>query len=290
MKILYIGKFNKMWDEEYIVRSLESLGHEVGKTGESSGFGTIISDIDYFKPDIVMFAKFINPHAQKVIEECRKRKIKTICWVFDLYWNYTREYQLDYPNFRADYVFTTDGGEHDWKGRGINHQCVRQGIYKPECLMLQAPKEYDVVFVGTFNGNNQQRNSVLDRIELDFDFKWFGKENPDEIRGLELNKLYAKSKVIIGDSVYSPYYWSNRVVETLGRGGFLIHQEVEGLKEEYPYLVTYKRGDYQDLKSKIEYYLAHNEEREEIIRKNYEWVLNNYTCDKKCAELIKACE
>jgi spore maturation protein CgeB len=129
---------------------------------------------------------------------------------------------------------------------------------------------------------------VLAKIEADFNLTWIGKNDANEMRGTALNYLYAKTKVVVGDSVISPNYWSNRVVETLGRGGFLIHKEVEGIKEEYPYLVTYT--DYGDLKAKITYYLAHDDERMEIIKKNYEWVLNNYTCDKKCAELIKLYE
>jgi spore maturation protein CgeB len=75
-------------------------------------------------------------------------------------------------------------------------------------------------------------------------------------------------------------------VETLGRGGFLIHQEVDGLKEEYPHLVTYKRGDLNDLKEKIDYYIEHEDERKALVVKNYEWVRDNYTMDKKCAELL----
>jgi hypothetical protein len=290
MRIIYIGKFKKLWDEEYIARSFESLGHTVGRIEETTKYQNIIRDIEEFKPDIVIFAKLIQPYAEKLIEYLKEKKIVSVSWVFDLYWNYSREYQLKYPNFKADYVFTTDGGAHDWGN--INHHCVRQGIYKPECVLEKGNIVNDVIFVGSFNPYNNERNKILDLVNRDFDLKWFGKNNDADVRGMKLNRLYAESKIVIGDSVYSPYYWSNRVVETLGRGGFLIHAEVEGIKDEYPYLVTYKRGDYADLKSKIEYYLTHETERKKIIKKNYEWVLNNYTCDKKCNTIInhvKAC-
>lgn len=287
MRILYIAKFHKMWDEEYIARSFEMLGHTVGRVDEGSKYRQIIADIDIFKPDFVIFAKFRQPFAQDVIDYCKSKKIKTVCWVFDLYFGYNRQHQLKLPSFSADYVVTTDGGDHDWSIYGINHGVVRQGIYKPECVLEKGDNIYDVLFVGSFNPYNKERNRILDLVNSDFSLKWIGKNNDNEIRGMKLNRLYAQSKIVVGDSVYSPHYWSNRVVETLGRGGFLIHVEVEGLKEAYPHLVTYKRGDYDDLKSKIEYYLAHDKERNDIIKKNHKWVLDNYTCDKQCEKLCQ---
>lgn len=288
MKILYIAKFNKMWDEEYIARSFEMLGHEVGRVNEDTRPAQIKADIEYFKPDVLLFAKFRQACAEEIINYCKAKGIKTVCWVFDLYWNYNREFQLKTPAFKADLVVTTDGGNDEkWKERGINHVCIRQGIYRPECLIEEAEKEHDVVFIGTMNPYNKERNLILEQVNNDFSFKWFGKRDDNEVRGMKLNRLFAKSKIIIGDSVYSPHYWSNRVVETLGRGGFLIHAEVEGLKEAYPHLVTYKRGDYEDLRKKIDYYLKNEKEREAIIKLNHKWVLDNYTCDKQCEKLCQ---
>jgi spore maturation protein CgeB len=288
MKIIYIGKFKKLWDEEYIARSFEALGHTVGRLDELTRPVHMIRDIKAFKPDIVIFAKFMQPYAEWVINECKAMGIKTVCWVFDLYFGYSRQHQLKTPAFTADHVFTTDGGNHDWKKYGINHQCVRQGIYEPECVIEKGEKIYDVIFVGSFNPHHEARNAMMKELEKDFDFKWFGKDNTDEIRGMKLNRLFAQAKIVVGDSVYSPFYWSNRVVETLGRGGFLIHADVEGIKEEYPDLVTYERGNYEDLKRKIEYYLTHDKERNAIIKKNFNHVRKNYTCHQKCQQLLSS--
>jgi spore maturation protein CgeB len=154
--------------------------------------------------------------------------------------------------------------------------------------MSVSNKEYDLVFIGSDNPSNKERNAILSSLEKDFNITWFGKKDTNEIRSTKLNELFSKTKIVVGDSVYSPHYWSNRIVETLGRGGFLIHKDVEGLKEEYPHLITYT--DYEDLKSKITYYLEHDIAREEIVKKNFEWVRDNYTCDKKCAEVVKIYE
>lgn len=292
MRIAYIGSFKKLWDEEYIARAFEALGHTVGRIPVTSRLSDVTRDLDVFGPNLVLWAKLKTPWASELVDFCRARGYRTACWVFDLYWNYHRERELASPAFMADYVFTTDGGDHPWERYGVRHRCVRQGIHRPECSIETVPlsgKDIGVLFVGTYNPNNPERNATLAAVDEKFGLTWVGKEDADECRGMKLNRLYARAHVVIGDSVYSPGYWSNRVVETLGRGGFLIHQEVEGLKEEYPNLATYRRGDTNDLLNKIAFYLGYHDKREAAIRANFEKVRDNYTCEDKCRELLELC-
>lgn len=286
-RIAFIGKFRRLHDEEYIARSFEQIGCDVFRVEESLLSHQMIGLIEEYNPDLVLWTKLKVPEPKRIVEAFKE--YKTVSWVFDLYWNYDRQNQLiNHPAFKAKYVFTTDGGnDNRFKQIGLNHRCVRQGILKEECLLVKGTPEDVIVFVGSDNILNGERQKKLSFLEQEYGakFKWYGKFNTNELRGLDLNNLYANSKIIIGDSVYSPYYWSNRVVETLGRGGFLIHRDVEGIKEEYPYLVTYD-GTNEDLKAKIDYYLTHEEERQEIIKKNFEWVRDNYTMDKKCQDLL----
>lgn len=280
MRIAFIGKFKRLHDEEYIARSFESLEHTIERIDERLSKYEIIERIELFKPDIVLWTKLSIGEAQKIRDYCRK--YKTVCWVFDLYIGYQRETRLHTPAFTADYVFTTDGGhDKEFRELGINHTCVRQGIYDKECILLPFKDiENEVIFVGSDNPYFPERRRLVESVGA----KWFGRENTNDIRGMALNELYASSRIVIGDSVPSPHYWSNRVVETLGRGGFLIHRDVEGIKEAYPYLITY--NDIQELREKIEYYKQHEEERRDIIKKNYEWVKENYTCKKQCQKLL----
>lgn len=298
-KIFFIGKFTKLHDEEYIARSFEYLGHEVLRCEQSITPDDIGRSIEKTKPDIILYTKWDRPTSlDKLFTRLKREGVMTVCWVFDLYWGYAREHQIHTRNFfKSDYVFTTDGGNHEkWKEAGVNHFCVRQGIYRDECFLppesnLVAanakPYEHNVIFVGSENPLYTERTERYRMVEEAFNkVAWFGRSDTDEVRGTKLNELFAKTKIVIGDSYYSPNYWSNRIVETLGRGGFLIHQEVEGLKEEYPYLVTYKRNNMTDLKNKIKYYIENNAEREKIAFANFQWVRDHYTMDKKCAELL----
>lgn len=285
MKITIIGKFKKLYDEEYIARSFEMLGHEVQRLDERNIMAYINGMTDEFNPDLVIWTKLQHSAAKDI--RSHMMKYKTVCWVFDLYFGYAREYRLtSHPAFTADYVFTTDGGhDEDFKKAGINHHCVRQGIFKEDCFLLPSTAKDEIVFVGSENPLHLTRAKQIDFVNNNYPgkFKWYGRFNSDEIRDQELNELYAKTAIVIGDSVYSPHYWSNRVVETLGRGGFLIHRDVPGIKEEYPHLVTYD-GTLDDLKAKIDYYLTHD--RNEIIQKNFEWVRDNYTMEKQCQKLL----
>lgn len=289
MRISFIGKFDKIYDEEYIARSFESLGHEVQRISDGNVFPVIPQMISQFQPDLVLFTKLYIPNAMSLLEFCKKNNYPTASWVFDLYFGYNREFRVfTSPNFKADMVFTTDGGHsRRWEEVGIKHHLVRQGIYAEECFLFPVEKkEHNLVFVGSDNSAYQYRAKTIRELERSHGLKWFGRRDTNEMRSLDLNRLYSKTKVVVGDSYYSPHYWSNRVVETLGRGGFLIHQEVDGLKEEYPHIVTYKREDSNDLKEKIDYYITHDEEREEIVKKNFAWVKERYTMDKKCNELL----
>jgi hypothetical protein len=77
------------------------------------------------------------------------------------------------------------------------------------------------------------------------------------IRGWEINALYASVKVMVGDSCLAGgihHYWSDRVPETLGRGGLLVHPSVEGLRDEYTCTlpIEYVAGDKQSLLAAVD--------------------------------------
>lgn len=281
-KIAIIGNFVRFHDEEYIAKSFEMIGCEILRVPINLPGIYKEQELRKFKPNIILYSKWVSD-IDDTINALRREGAKTVCWLFDLYFNYTREYQVGNKKFfKSDYVFSTDGGNTEkWIEKGINHNVIRQGIYKDECQLLPFNEiKYEVVFVGSENPIYPQRTKLVNELNA----TWFGRKNTNELRGLDLNLIYSRTRIVIGDSYPSPYYWSNRVVETLGRGGFLIHKEVEGIKEEYPYLVTYT--DKEDLLKKIEYYKEHEDERREIIIKNYEWVRDNYTMDKQCQKLL----
>lgn len=283
-KIAFIGKFSNLHDEEYISHSFRMIGCEVRNIPQHFSWIDMRAILLTFKPDILLYTKWEYPvPLEPTIEKLKREGMKTVCWVFDLYFDYAREYLVKSRSFfKSDYVFSSDGGhQYRFDVLNINHHCVRQGIYKPECKVRAfKPIKHEIIFVGSESPIYPERTKLVKELNA----TWFGRRNTNDVRGMALNELYSESRIVIGDSFPSPFYWSNRVVETLGRGGFLIHKEVEGIKEAFPYLITYT--DKKDLLEKIEYYKTHEEERRHIIVNNYFWVKNNCTMDKRCAELL----
>lgn len=293
MRIAFIGKFDRIHDEEGKARSFEKLGHEVLRFDEDSlpDLGTVFNK----KPDIVTFAKLkiAPPLRQPLIETARQLNIPTVCWNPDLYWGFSRQFLVgNDPIFRATLVLTPDGGsDEEWAKKGVNHKVLRQAIYDEDCFIGEKGVAPAVIFVGTFNPGWEYRTDLIRFLQdkVGPRFTWYGRKGAEEVRGSKLNDLYASTKVVVGDSVAHPRYWSNRIYETIGRGGFIIHPMTPGLDEEftpYKHFVPYKFGDMDGLLEKINYFLEHDEEREAIAKAGMEHVKTHHTLLNRCQEFI----
>ena len=241
-KIITIGEFTKGWNEESNARGFENCGVQVIRVPEENfNFDKFLEMVDREKPDLVLMAKLkIGERRDELIEVLKKRGIKTASWTFDLYVGLPREtlIKID-PIFKCDYVFGPDGGNVDnLRRRGVNYYLLRQGInddylFKGE---FNEKYDYDVVFVGHWGYSYSPRGKMCDFLSKNYKFRWFGQRDTNHVRGKELNALYASAKIVVGDSFFAPYYWSNRIYETLGRGGFLMFSKIPGIEKEYePY-------------------------------------------------------
>ena len=110
------------------------------------------------------------------------------------------------------------------------------------------------------------------------------------IRGKDLQDLYASVKVLIGDSCLAGgigRYWSDRVPETTGRGGFLIHPQVVGLEIQHPDLATYPLGDFAALDKLIDRYLRNPDQRAESATINRTHTLEVHTYQQRMRRLFE---
>lgn len=292
-RMLLIGLFYNLWDEEYIARTFESLGWYVERLEANKT--TVESILQDIKTEQYRFLFTVNRQIKGDFSKILG-KIKTVFWLFDLYYGTPREKSFNFnPLFRCDFVFSTDGGhQEEFLQSRINHYILRQGIYEEDAYIGQKRKEYekDVIFVGTLSSIHKNRDKLLSFLQNTYNekFKWWGRSGPNEIRGRDLNDLYASVKIVVGDTCYSPNYWSNRIYEVLGRGGFLIFPDIPGLEKEFEYekhLVTYKSGDYQDLKVKIDYYLYHKNKKEKIRLAGFEYCKKNHSFKNRCLKLLE---
>ena len=291
MKIAFIGEFTKLWNEEGIARSFEKLGIEIIRFPEE-GFDarTALKIIADEKPDMVLTAKLRIDHREFFVKEIKKMRIPTVSWTFDLYFGHRRESKIDEDIiFRTDYIFGPDGGNiQRFRDKGINYHLLRQGIYNEYCYRGKWTKEFssDVAYVG---GIQYGHREVMCAYLKKFNVKRYGRLVTTHVRGDALNALYASVGVVVGDSLPSPLYWSNRLYETLGRGGFLIFTDIEGLNEEYePYkhFIPFKFYGFQSLGEKIEHFLKHPEEREKISNAAMEHTKKHHTLLNRCQQFL----
>lgn len=301
MKIGYIGKFDDIYDEEGIARSLEKLDVNVvriNQNGLSSNFDSTLNYILSSNLDYLMSPKWPVPNLNKIFEECQKKGIKTITWHSDAFYELEGRHDLVVNKewmYKADYVLTPEGYAHDFcVNNGINHFTVRQGIYN-ECCYRGIPiyEPYDVVFVGSTKGPyHTYRIDLVEFLQQTYGDKFLhiGK-NEHEIRMDNLNNLIASSKIVIGESVPKSYYWSNRLYETIGRGGFCLHAYNEGIDKEYEigkhFDVFYREKGFTHLKEKIDHWLSHPVEREKIANEGMIYTQYHHTLANRASQLLE---
>lgn len=325
MTIAYVGNFTQLHcTEVHLAATLENLGHEVIRLQENEILAdTLTGMIQAHNWDLFLFTRTWGELVTlEHLALLRERQIPSVSYHLDLYVGLSRKWlhggktleevlQTD-PFWRTDYVFTPDGDPKSqavFEGNGVKHFYIKPGVYEPECTMLEKrDTNYEVLFVGggdkigspNIYGHPEwnYRNELITWLYDFYPEKFTKFGHPQEtIRNAELNQLYANTKVVIGDSVCAlweddtrhTHYWSDRVYETLGRGGFLIHPYIKGLDEEFEdkkHLVYYEYGNFDQLKELIDYYLEHDDEREAIRKAGHEFVKANATYTQRMEEML----
>jgi len=305
-KIVYIGNFKRWWSAEtYIAKSFEDLGWKVKRIQE-----------DEFKPEDAIKecedAKFLlwtRAWVEKIhlVEEVlSKIKIPSVSWHLDLYFGLDREKELKLPFWKCDYVFTADGGhQEEFKKLGINHYFLSPGVYKKDCYFGKKDKKWkgkDIVFLGSYyyHPEWQYRKVLIEWLHKTYKDK-FALVGGDQVYfikgscwGKDKNNLFASVPIVMGDSLYSPNYWSDRLSESCGRGAFLIFPCIEGIEDEgyryYKDFIPYNYGDFKTLKEIIDYYLIHPKEREEIRNSGMAFVKKYHTWENKIQYVLSVLE
>jgi len=290
LKILYIGDFSHEWQsEEYIAKSFESLGHYVKRIQETEVEDSQIINESKEGYDFLLYAKLrIQGDQKNVLENV---KIPKVCWFFDVYPETPRAKRLNQVWVQlSDYFFTTDNGHNDYyKEHGINHKCIRQGIFHCEAMdgVFDRKLKSKVFFAGALTHWFKPRQDFVDLLERTYkeDFK----RTRTTIRQIPLNNCIASAKVVVGHNISFPHYWSNRIYEMLGRGAFFITPAVDGLEKEFEdgkHIVCYEDNNWEDLKNKIDYYLEHEDEREKIRVAGVKHCRDNFTYKHRVKELL----
>lgn len=320
MRVAYLGNHQpdlpagvKPWSTEtHIAASFELLGHEVTRIQEGATRAVDIPELvkghDVFvwtqTYGLAVTGGTIDERTQ-MLDSLRAMGIPSVGMHLDRWFDLEREDQLaTEPFFRVDHLFTADGGNQErFAARGINHTWMPPAVFEQECGQgfLTRPYLCEVAFVGSHRGGyhheSPHRAELIDWLRRTYRARVKFWPAGRQIRGAELANVYASAKVIVGDSClvgtgHNARYISDRIPETLGRGGFLLHPFVEGvmpdLYEPSVHLGCWAAGNWKGLKELIDYYIEHPAERFVIANAGMEHVMAKHTYTVRCKEVLDA--
>lgn len=306
--IVFLGNFRVDYtSESHHAKSLESLGHKVIRMQESEDRS---EDILAACVNSDLFI-WIHTHGwqtpgkitmEKLLETLKALSIPSMTYHLDLWFGLQRQKDLEsFPVYKLiDHFFTVDNQMAQWfnEKTNVKGHYLPAGVFGEECIYRPSITNRNVLFVGSkkYHAEWQYRTKLVEWLEDTYKnkFEHYGNGGIKSVRGIPLNKIYWTTKVVVGDTLCLnfnyPDYWSDRVYETLGRGGFLIHPYVKGMEKEFEdrkHLVFYEYGNFEQLKELIDYYIEHEEEREQIRITGHELVKNNYTYEHRWKHILE---
>lgn len=310
MRIAYLGNARVPWTtENHVASSLEELGHEVIKLQEGEVRAVEVAGlVTDHGADLFLWTQTYNlaeaggtrEERAGMLDALKANGVPTVAFHLDRYWGLSREHQIfEEPWFQnCDFVFSADGGNQErFQEAGVNHYWLKPAVYGPECVQGEPKGRYkaDVAFVGssrTYHPEWPWRQELIAMLQEEYGRRFRLWPQGRSVRGSNLSDLYASTKVVVGDSCFAGQcrdYWSDRVAETLGRGGFLLFPRVDGLEADFidgEHLVLYEAGDAAGLKALIDRWLRDPEGRDRIRLAGHEHVKAHHTYVHRMQEML----
>lgn len=312
--IVYVGNFRPAHStENHVATAFRAGGHTVIQLQEDDPESWTrlldpgwVADTD---PDLVLWTRTWHlPDFDQLgaLAALADAGVPTVGYHLDRWWGLPREHQVaDEPFFRCDLMITADGGHDErWAEAGVNHLWLPPGVLGVECHGLPAQRangRTPVGFVGSWQHYHPEwpwRRELVNHLRRHYGrrFRSWPTHPHVSVRGAALAAVYSRVDVVVGDSCLAggaTRYWSDRIPETLGRGGFLIHPEVEGLSEHFTpgeHLVTVPVADWDAMRDAIDYWLERPLERRQIASAGREHVLAHHTYEKRTEQILEAVE
>jgi hypothetical protein len=298
MKIVFLGNFKfPFTTESHHAWTWERLGHQVVRLQENSA----TTDQVLAACEGAQIFQYTHTHGwntpgtvplDEMLRRIRKMGVVSFSYHLDLYWGLNvldkRQDRIgEHPSWKVDYFFSTDGNhDAEFKARGVNHIYMPPGVVEYGCKKGQFNQTLasDIAFVGStgYHPEYPFRHHLITQLQRVYgrQFRVFSGYREDS-----LNSVYASCKIVVGDHCFAgkPKYWSDRLPETCGRGGFLLYPKTEGMTIP---TATYEAGNLVDLYNRIAYFLNHPQERESIRDAAFEHVKRHDTYTNRLSEIL----
>lgn len=309
MRIAFLGNFGVDYSSEtHHAKSIEALRHTVARLQEGKASGEQVLT-EALKSDLLVV---VHTHGwntpgkplNEVLNTLRAKGIPTATYHLDLWFGLQRQKDLDKdPFYRSiGWFFTVDQLMADWfnQNTDVKGHFLPAAVYGPECYISDQPSEHanDVVFVGSKRYHHEWpwRPQLIDWLRETYGPRFThvgGDGDTGTLRGDALNRMYANSKVAVGDTLCLgfdyPYYASDRLFEASGRGGMQLFPRIKGLDKLFTdgeHLRFFDFGDFDQLRALIDHYLDNSAEREQIRRAGHEHVKANHTYQHRWSEIL----
>lgn len=309
MRITFVGNFEVSYSSEnHHARSLEALGHHVIRLQEGIIHGEVILE-ESLKSDCLIF---VHTHGwetpglpmDQVFSRLKEANIPTLTYHLDLWLGLERQKDLESDPFykTIGHFFTVDRLMADWfnENTNVKGHYIAAGVFGEECqMMTPQPVDYEIIFVGSkgYHPEWQWRPQLIEWLRNTYGPRFMhvgGDGDTGTVRGLALNQIYANAKIAVGDTLCLgfdyPYYYSDRLFECPGRGGFNLFPRIKGIEEQYvpdKEIALFEFGNFGDLESKINYYLEHDDEREAIRVAGHKRTIADHTYVKRWEQILK---
>jgi hypothetical protein len=146
--------------------------------------------------------------------------------------------------------------------------------------------ECDVAFIGDIYGERQMFVKALGQL-LGDKFRTYS-----SVYDKDFADLCKSARVIISPNYpMDDFYWSNRIYDVLGNGGFLFHPDLEGLKGtgilEGQHFIGY--SNWLDIEDKLEYLLSPKANKliKSVTKQGQKEVITNHTYLTRCRKIIE---
>lgn len=254
-----------------------------------------------FKPDVV-FAQIQNPNVieNQIFDYMKSNGAFVINWTGDKR-NFIPQWMLDAAPFVSLTAFSNQHDVNEMRKLGYLSEYLEIGydeeIYTP---IGEKKGNHDVVFMGNNYGENffpmsTFRKSMCEYLKYSFDnfaiygANWLNASGNFNHSQHEEACIYRGSKIAVNCSHFDvERYNSDRLLRILGTGTFCLSYKHKGMEQDYE---NYKHLVYfeslSDLKNKIDYYLAHPIERQQIAYEGQQLVLNRNTFKHQVENIIK---
>lgn len=309
MRIAFLGNFGVSYSSEsHHAASLEALGHQVIRLQEpKTPAEQILSEAS--AADVFVWVhthQWDTRGIEWALKGIKAAGVPVVAYHLDLYLGLRRwkQYESD-PYMRLiDHFFTVDRLMADWLNQNteVTGHYLPAAVFGPECYLAEpdSPHGNDVIFVGSkgYHPEWPYRPQLIDWLRDTYGPRFThvgGDGDTGTIRGADLNRLYASSKVAVGDTLCLnfdyPDYWSDRVYETLGRGGALIHPYVKGMERTFTdmtHLAFYQYGDFDELRELIDLFVDSPVDRETMRLAGHEMVKSSETYAQRWEQILTA--